>query len=100
MSKTISRKHLNITEPGTSKRKYKNKSVEERNPNPSKMKHGIYSKNQIKYDRDERKYTRKPIESQPICIRCGYRCHSPFPVHKNYSHTRRGEIMRDETYGY
>lgn len=87
--KTIPRKHLNITAPGTSERNYKNKPIEERNPNPNKMKKGIYSKNQVKYDPREVNYTREGVKSIPMCTRCGFRCFSPITLHKNYSCERR-----------
>ncbi|ARF12534.1 hypothetical protein Klosneuvirus_6_96 [Klosneuvirus KNV1] len=87
--KTIPRKHLNITAPGTSKRNYKNKPIEERNPNPNKMKKGIYSKNQIKYDPLEKEYTKKNVESKPLCSHCGFRCQFPISIRKNYSCVRR-----------
>jgi len=87
--KTIPRKHLNITVPGTSIRNYKNKPIEQRNPNPNKMKKGIYSKNQIKYDPLEKKYTRDKVKIKPLCDMCGFRCYSPISFHKNYSCARR-----------
>ena len=74
MSKTIPKKHLNITEAGKSTRNYKNKPQCERNPNASKIKHGIYSKNQIKFDTVNNVFNKKKIRSWPYSTYSGRRC--------------------------
>jgi len=94
--KTIPKRHLNITAPGSSTRKYKNKPVEERNPNPAKMKHGIFSKNQIKYDPLEKKYIKRGIMSRAYCSRCGFRCASGDGLAKDSSYGRNIMINNNE----